>query len=101
MLRHGELEEGSSACVVFGQKLGAALHGLGRDDEALEVLGESLALTGPDDIARARLLEGLARSAGSLGRGPEAERWRRQALAIARRRDERPLVQRLVAMARE
>jgi hypothetical protein len=101
MLRHGDLEAGGSACAVFGQKLGAALRELGRYEEALSVLEESLGMTGPDDHARPKILEELARSAGSLGRLPLAERWRREALAIARRLDDRLLVQRLVALARE
>jgi serine/threonine-protein kinase len=101
MIRHGDVEEGGSACVVFGQKLGAVLRGLGRFEEAIDVLRESLAATRPDDAVRARILEELARSGGSLGRRAEAEAWRREALAIARRLDDRALVQRLVALTRE
>ena len=101
MLQHGEVEAGGSACVVFGQKLGAALRELGRYEETLSVLEEILPMTGPEDAARARTLEELSRAAGSLGRRTDAERWRREALAIARRSGDRALVQRLVALARE
>lgn len=101
LLRQGDLENGSSACTVFGTKLGAALRGLERFDEALAVLEESLDLTGPADRPRALVLEELARVAGSLGHLRDAAAWRGQALAIARKIGDRELVLRLVAAARE
>jgi hypothetical protein len=101
LLRQGDLESGSSACTVFGTKLGAALRALDRFDEALAVLQESLDLTGPVDRPRALVLEELARAAGSLGHLRDAVAWRQQALAIARKIGDRDLVARLVAAARE
>jgi serine/threonine-protein kinase len=100
MLRHGDVE-GGSACAVFGQKLGAMLRELGRDAEAITILADALKATGPEDTGRMRILEELARAAGSLGQPAESERWRREALAIARKKDDRASVQRLVNLARE
>jgi len=89
----------SEYCITFPDE--TRPYGSARLPDSDDVLAKWMALTGDEDILRARVLEELSRSAGSLGRMPEAERWRREALSIARRRDERPMVQRLVALARE
>jgi serine/threonine protein kinase len=74
--------EATSGCVVFGQKLGAALIAAARLDEAAAVLGEVLGLLGPQDDGRAALLEQLATIADARDRRAEAEAFRREALAL-------------------
>jgi serine/threonine protein kinase len=70
---------------VFGRKLAAALHRIGRTDQANGLLVEVLQNLGPTDYARAPVLEELASIATSRGKQGEAERWQREAAMLSER----------------
>ncbi len=83
MLARGDAVTGKSACVVFGQKLGAALAKVGEPERALGVLAEALSLLPPRDPNRVPVLEELARIAVRLGH-PDADKYRREATVLRR-----------------
>lgn len=77
--------DASQAWIAFGRKLGAALLGASREDEAMGVLNEVLDQAGPLDLERARVLAQLADVADHRKKLAFASARRREALHIAER----------------
>jgi len=84
----GELDDPDLAVVMFGRKLGDALAGADRYDEAEQILREMLDIVEPASTEHARVLLTLARVARATRRVADAARYRHDALLIAQRADD-------------
>ena len=90
-----DAELAGSASIVFARKLGGALLGLERIDEARALLEDAFQRTKPDALDRALILEQLAAAAHLEGNDAEAERIRDEAVSLAKELGDEELAERV------